>query len=211
MHLKQTLSIAAGVLFVVGFIPYIRSTVRGEAQPSKAGWTIWAILDVVTFAGMLIKHAMIGQMAAVLLCAATMAVLTWKYGKPGWSRVDKVCLAGAGLGIVLWTIFSDPVLGIVTSLVVIFLGGIPTFVSAWGDPSKEDRTAWTILWVSCIVAVAAIPAFTLAEAAQPITFLVIESIMIFILYTRPRALARLAHTEEVQSARPRTTPSSRET
>lgn len=192
MHLKQILSIVAGVLFVAGFVPYIRAIVRKEAQPSKATWMIWAILDVVAFAGMLVKHAMNGQMAAALLCASTVAILTLKYGKAGWSRLDKVCLGGAVLGIVLWKIFNDPVLGIVTSLIVLFLGGIPTFVSAWHDPSKEDRTTWTILWVSCIVAVIAIPRLTLADAAQPITFLMIENVMVFILYTRPRSLARSA-------------------
>jgi len=192
VHLKQVLSVVAGVLFVIGFIPYIRATVRKEAQPSKASWLIWAILDIVTFAGMLAKHAMNGQMAAAVLCASTMAALTLKYGKPGWSRLDKACLGGAVLGIVLWTIFNNPVLGIVTSLIVLFLGGIPTFVSAWHDPSKEDRTTWTILWFSCVVAVIAIPAFTLADAAQPVTFLMIENVMVFILYARPRALARSA-------------------
>jgi len=192
VHLKQILSIAAGVVFVAGFVPYIRAIVRKQAQPSKATWMIWAILDVVAFAGMLVKHTLNSQMTAALVCASTVAVLALKYGKPGWSRLDKLCLGGAVLGVALWEIFHDPVLGIVTSLIVLFLGGIPTFVSAWHDPGKEDRTAWTILWVSCILAVIAIPAFTLADAAQPITFLMIETVMVFILYTRPRALARSA-------------------
>ncbi|HLI30203.1 MAG TPA: hypothetical protein VKV79_03765 [Terriglobia bacterium] len=194
MHLKHILSLAAGVVFVAGFVPYIRAIVRKEAQPSKATWMIWTILNIVTFSGMLAKHTLNSQMTAALLCAAAVAVLAVKYGKPGWTRLDKLCLGGAVLGVALWEFFHDPVLGIVTSLIVLFLGGIPTFVSAWRDPGKEDRTAWTLLWISCVFTVIAIPAFTLADAAQPLTFLMIENIMVFILYTRPRALARSART-----------------
>ncbi|MGH9439258.1 MAG: hypothetical protein ACRD22_15525 [Terriglobia bacterium] len=192
MHVKGILSVVSGVLFVIGFIPYVRAIVRRKAQPAKVTWLVWSILNVVSFAGMLVKHAMIGQMAAVLFCSIIAAVLTQKYGVPGWSRLDKVCLAGAAVGIILWVSFSNPVLGILTSLIATFLGGIPNFVLAWHDPGKEDRTTWTILWVSCVVAVIAIPRFTLAEAAQPITFLMIENIMVFLLYTRPRVLARSA-------------------
>lgn len=192
MQIKALLSIISGALFVLGFVPYIIAIVRRKAQPSKASWLIWAILDIVALAGMLVKHAMVGQMVAATLCASTAAVLTQKYGRPGWSLLDKICLAGAALGIVLWSAFKDPVFGILTSLIVIFIGGIPSFALAWRDPGKEDRTTWTILWVSCVVAVIAIPKFTLADAAQPITFLMIENVMVFCLYTRPRMLARSA-------------------
>ncbi|MGI0133449.1 MAG: hypothetical protein ACREBW_00625 [Candidatus Micrarchaeaceae archaeon] len=189
--MKAILSIISGIIFVIGFIPYTLAIVRRKAQPSKTTWLIWSILNVEALAGMLVKHALIGQMAAVTLCASVAAVLTQKYGRSGWSRLDKVCLGGAALGIVLWTVFKDPLLGILTSLAVIFLGGIPSFALAWHDPGKEDRTTWTILWISCIVAVIAIPSFTLTEAAQPITFFTIESVMVLILYARPRPLARL--------------------
>jgi hypothetical protein len=81
-------------------------------------------------------------------------------------------------------------MGIVTSQIVCFLGSIPTFVSAWEDPSKEDKTAWTIFWISCVCAVLAIPAWTLADALQPLNFFAIQSVMMLILFVRPKLLAK---------------------
>ena len=186
MYFQQFLSVIAGVLAIIGFLPYIRAILKGETKPSKASWVIWATLDIITLAGMYAEGTVNGQILAAVLGASTVTVLAMRYGAPGWTKLDKFCLVGAILGIGLWQVFSSPVLGIVTSLSVIFLGSIPTFVSAWHDPSKEDRTGWTFFWLSCIAAVSAIPSWTLADAAQPITFLGIESIMMYLLFFRPR-------------------------
>lgn len=192
---KSVLSIIAGFLFVLGFIPYIRAILRKEtketkpAKPAKASWLIWASLDTITLTGMFFEKTVNGQILGAVLGAWVVVALALKYGTPGWTKLDKFCLAGAVLGIVLWRMFNNPALGIMTSLSVVFIGSIPTFASAWKDPSREDKLAWTIFWISCVCAVIAIPQWTLADASQPITFFAIETIMMYILYIRPRSLA----------------------
>lgn len=181
------LSIFAGVLFITGFVPYIRAILRKETKPAKASWAIWAILDSITLAGMFCEHAINGQIVAAVVGAWLIVFLAIKYGTSGWTKLDKFCLVGAVLGIALWQLSSNPVLGILTSLGVVFLGAIPTFVSAWKEPGRENKLAWTMFWVSCVCAVIAVPQWTLADAAQPITFLVIESVMVYILYIHPRS------------------------
>lgn len=180
----KVLSVIAGLLFIAGFIPYVRAILRGETKPAKTSWIIWATLDTITTLGMLIEGSVNGQIVGAVTGAWLITILALKYGTSGWTKPDKFCLAGAILGIALWQTFSDPVLGIVTSEVVVFIASIPTFVSAWKEPGREDKTAWAIFWISCVCAVIAIPKWTLADAAQPITFFTIESIMMFILYGR---------------------------
>lgn len=182
----KTLNIVAGLLFIAAFFPYIRAILRKEAKPAKTSWLIWASLDTITLAGMFFKDSVNGQILGAVLGAWAVAVLAMKHGTPGWTKLDKICLGGAVLGITLWQAFDDPVFGIVTSLGVVFLGSIPTFTSAWEDPSRENKSAWVLFWISCVCAVIAIPQRTLADASQPITFFVIESIMMFILFIRPR-------------------------
>lgn len=182
MEFKQSLSVIAGILFIIGFIPYIRAIWRGETKPAKASWIIWATLDSITLAGMIAKDTLNGQILGAVIGAWVVVILALLYGTSGWTKLDKFCLSGAVLGIILWQAFSSPVLGIMTSLSVVFLGSFPTFASAWKNPAQENRTAWTIFWVSCLLATAAIPRWTLADAAQPITFLIIESIMMYLLY-----------------------------
>lgn len=178
----KTLSVIAGVLFFVAFIPYIRAILRKETKPAKASWLIWATLDTITLLGMHNKDTLNGQIIGAVLGAWVVALLALKYGTPGWTKLDKFCLAGAILGIVLWQVFDDALFGIMISSIVVFLASFPTFISAWKDPSREDKLAWTIFWISCVCATIAIPQWTLADATQPITFLAIESIMMYILY-----------------------------
>jgi hypothetical protein len=142
---------------------------------------------------MIAKHSVNGQIVGAILGAWTVVVLALKYGTPGWTKLDKICLGGAVLGIVLWQIFSSPTVGMLTSLSVVFLGSFPTFKSAYQDPSKEDKTAWTIYWISCVVAVIAIPAWTPEDAAQPLTFALIESIMMWLLWFRKDTGTRTDH------------------
>jgi len=187
---QQVLTIVAGILMMAGFIPYIWAILRKGAKPAKASWVIWTILDTITFAGMITKGAVNGQMIGTIIGAYITIGLALKFGSPGWTRLDRACLSGAVLGIALWTITANPIAAIVTSCGVAFLGSIPTFVSAWKDPSRENTLAWTLYWLSCVFALAAIPQWTLADALQPITFAAIETIMMVILLARPRMLAR---------------------
>lgn len=186
MYFQPFLSVLAGALEIIGFLPYIRAILKGETKPMKASWIIWATLDAITLAGMYAENTVNGQILAAVIGASTVTVLAMRYGTPGWTTLEKYCLVGAVLGIGLWQVFGSPVLGIVTSLSLISLGSIPTFLSAWHDPSKEDRTGWTFFWLSSIAAVSAIPSWTLADAAQPITFLSLISIMMYLLFLRPR-------------------------
>lgn len=186
----QTLQILSGILFLVAFLPYIRAIVRGSTRPAKASWIIWGALDTITFAGMFATDALNGQIVAAVIGVWAVIILALKYGLPGWTRIDKLCLIGAALGIILWRLTHDPRVGLLTSLVVTFLGSIPTFVSAWQDPGRENRMAWLLFTLSGVVAVIAIPAWSIQDAAQPFTFLAIDAIVLaVVLFRKPLASA----------------------
>lgn len=190
MSAKEVLSIVAGVLFIAGFVPYIRAVLAGSTKPAKASWIIWASLDSITLVGMCVQHSLNGQIIGAVAGAWIVVALALKYGTKGWTWLDKFCLAGAVLGIVLWQTFSSPTLGIITSNSVVFLGSIPTFVSAFKNHRNEDKLGWTIFWLSCICAVVAIPRFTFDDAFQPIVFCSIETIMMYLLYVKPLGVNR---------------------
>lgn len=184
--MKETLNVLAAVLFIGGFIPYIYTVVRGRTKPSKASWVIWASLDALTAAGMYASDSLNGQIVGAACGAWTVALLSLWYGERGWTSLDKACLLGGGIGIVLWLTIGSPLPAIITAMVVLAVGGIPTLVSAWKDPRREDRLAWTLFWLSCLCAVLAIPQWTLEDALQPINFAAFDTAMMGILFLRPR-------------------------
>jgi hypothetical protein len=183
---KDMLSVAIGVTAAMGYAPYVVAILRGRAKPAKATWAIWALLDSIALAGMYAEDAVNAQIVIALLGAMAITALGLKYGRGGWTALDRVCLGGAVLAIVLWKAYDSPVLGIMTSLSGVLIGALPTFVSAWKDPSKEDRTAWTLFFVSGLLAVVAIPSWTLQDAAQPLIFFVVNATVALFVYVRPR-------------------------
>ncbi|MDX9778704.1 MAG: hypothetical protein RBT30_00430 [Patescibacteria group bacterium] len=180
--MKEIISIIAGLFFVIGYIPYIIAILRKKTKPAKASWIIWGTLDTIVIAGMIASDSLNGQMIGAVIGVWVVIILSLKYGAPGWTKLDKLCLIGAAIGIFLWQIFDNPILGILISLGITSIGSIPTFISAWRNPERENKLGWTFFWTSCIFALFAIPKWTLANAAQPIIFFIIESIMMYILY-----------------------------
>ena len=186
MNIQQYLSTIGGILSIVGCIPYIKAILAGQTKPSKATWMIWATIDTIVLAGMYSKHALNGQIVGSIFGVWVIFFLAMIYGAPGWTRLDKFCLFGAAIGIASWGIFNSPVAGIVISLSVNVIGSIPTFTSAWRDPSKEDKLAWSIFWVACACTMSAIPKWTLEDVSQPISFFSVGTIMMYLLYIKPR-------------------------
>jgi hypothetical protein len=189
---KEVLSITAGILFFIGFIPYGWAIWRDRnkadgVKPSKTSWIIWILLDFITLAGMAFRDAVNGQIIGTVIGGVVILVLALLYGTRGWTRLDKFSLTGAGVGLGLWLLFNSPELGILMSAAVALIGSVPTWVSAIKDPSREDKLAWTLFFFSCICALIAVPRWdTLADTVQPITFTIIETVMVIILYAPRR-------------------------
>jgi hypothetical protein len=182
----------SGVLGVLGFVPYILAILRGNAQPKKASWIPWGILNFIVFLGMMEKGAPLIQIGAITLGSWIVAGLSLKYGKPGWSKLDKFCLASAVLAIGAWKLLGDSNFGIGISLVGLFVSGLPTWESAWKTPEKENRAAWIMFATSSLLALLAISTFTMARAAQPIEFLLNQAVTVLLLLFRPYP-ARQSH------------------
>ncbi|MEK7184012.1 MAG: hypothetical protein AAB701_00625 [Patescibacteria group bacterium] len=187
--MKEALSVFAGLLYLAAFAPYISAIVRKETKPAKASWLIWAVLDTIILAGMVAGGAVNGQIAGAAFGSWIVVLLATKHGVSGWTTLDKLCFGGALLAIVLWQVFQDPVLGIVTSLIAYSLGFAPTIASALKDSSRENKLAWLLFWVSSVCSLVAVPVWTVADAAQPVTFLFMNSVMMYILLVRSPALA----------------------
>jgi hypothetical protein len=190
-------SVISGILVLFAMIPYIRAIMRKETKPAKASWLIWAIADTIILSGMIAKHANYGQMLGVTLGTWIMVILAFKYGAKGWTKLDKFCLVSAALGILLSRI--NPIFGIIAGLSVIAIGSIPTLVSAWKHPEHENKLAWTIIWLSSVCAVIAIPKWIIAETAQPITFITLQSGMMYILFIHGRSSLKHETKEKIDA------------
>ncbi|MEI7512470.1 MAG: hypothetical protein WCK01_03355 [Candidatus Uhrbacteria bacterium] len=182
-----------GILFVVGYCPYIYDIVRKNIKPSKASWLIWAAMDAITFGGMYAEHTLNPLIVGALVGSVLTAILSIRFGKSGWNTIDKICLAGAALSLLLWVVFNSPLYGLLTALVVNFIGAIPTISSAWSHPRRESKLTWALFWIASALAIINIPHWTLADAAQPISFLAIQTIMVYLLFVKTQNNRKTSH------------------
>lgn len=197
---KSTLEMISGGLFITGFIPYILAIFGRnlwfrrikQTRPQKSTWIVWTGLDLITLAGMALKGTATGQIIGAVIGGSIVTCLAFAYGIPGWRTLDKAVIIGGIIGVAAGYAYGDANITILVSAVIIVLGSIPTFISAWKQPENEDKTAWTIYTVSCVVALFAISAWTIEHSAQVLSFTLVETTMMFILFVVPRLRAALA-------------------
>ena len=188
MDIYKFFSVVSGIVFASAFVPYIIAIVKRETKPVISSWVIWATLDTIAFVAMWVKETINGQIAAAVILSWSVVVLAMIFGEKGWTRLDKACLAVASLGVILWLAFNNAVFGIIASQSAIFIGSIPTFRHALKKPAEENKLAWFLYWLSCPPAVyAAMQQASFEALAQPINFLIIESIMVYLLFFKKRA------------------------
>lgn len=172
---------ASGVLAVIGSLKYIWAILHG-AKPKRVTWFIWGTLNLIILASMWEGGRETNwQIIVFTVNAWTVALLALRYGVPGWNRMDAVCAAGAAISLALLRGHPQWALGL--SLAVTCWGAMPTIMSAWQDPARENLTAWMIGAGSSVLLFVAIP-WTFTAAAQPVTFFLVNASVAGVIFFR---------------------------
>ena len=100
--------------------------------------------------------------------------------------LDRLCLAGAGLGIILWFILKNPQVVLFVSIFNIFLGMLPTFKKTYLNPQYESRLAWGMCFIGSIANIIAIDNISFSIATYPIVTFLEVGIVVFLLFLSPR-------------------------
>ena len=187
----QALSFLSGAILFGANLIYIISTIRGKTQPTRGSWITWAILDIAVVTGMYVQDALNGQVIAGTVTSCIVAIMSFRWGKPGWSTlrmvgkdipIEKICLWTLPFGLMLWWFTRNADWNIVVSNLLIAFACLPMYASAWEDPTRESRAAWTLMLVSSFIMIPAIPAWTIADATQPIVWLTTQLPIVYMVW-----------------------------
>ena len=107
------------------------------------------------------------------------AVLSLKYGEGDFrlTMLQKVCVLGAVAGAATWWISGSALLALVFTIVIDFLGIVPTIYKAYLRPWHENKLAWGIALVASVFYILAVDEWSLAIAAYPVYVLVTNTIL----------------------------------
>lgn len=183
----------AGLVCLIAYWPYIVAVIRRETIPNRATWIIWTLVSLI----IAISYKNSGGEATFwvpvgyAVGSGIVAILSFKYGEGGWTRLDKFCLTMAVLSIPAWILSGSPKTALLISLAVDLLGALPTIKKSYLEPEKENRIAWSLFAVGCFLNVAALPDWNFWVALYPVAMVMLVSVITFpVLFLRKNSHAQ---------------------
>lgn len=152
----NNLSEIAGLISFSAYLIYIISTFQGKTKPSRSTWWILTFVGILIFFSsysMGAKENLWIQLSYILgpLIIAIQSLFP-KYGYGSKLLIiDKICLSGAFACIVLWIVFNSALIAFLGSIIVDFIGLIPTIKKSYFEPEEEDPFAWGIELIASIL------------------------------------------------------------
>lgn len=182
------LGLLAGFVTLLAFLFYIRDAIDRKSRPNRATWIIWTVLSMVISASYYAAGARDTIWAALgfTIGQAAVALVSLRYGTPGWSALDKACLAGAAMGMAAWALSGSAFLALLIAMAVDFIGAIPTIRKALREPDSESRAGWILFGIGNILNVLAIERWTPEIAIFPIYFLLVNGIILALSLRKPK-------------------------
>ena len=176
----------AGIIGLLGFVPYFVEIFQGKTRPNRASWWIWGILGVILGWSYYSAGAIhsIWVPICYAICQLLTALLSLKFGEGGWNRLDKICLLGALFSLFLWWLFDSPTIAMISCLVIDSLGALPTLRKSCVYPEGESLLSWSIFFSANTLNLFAIGEWNLALSAYPLYLFFLSGSLVIIL-SRP--------------------------
>ena len=184
--LHSVIGVMAGIVGLLGFVPYAVAVLRGTTQPSIASWIIWTALGTVISASYFSADSASSWWLTASYAVGPFVILflSLKVGRFRWDRVDSLYIGGALIGLVWWWLSGVAAAAQVVSIVVDLLGAIPTVKKCWLDPESEDPTAWWVFLLASLLNLFAVERWSLASGLYPVYSACIAAAMV-VCITRP--------------------------
>ena len=156
---KVLLGVLATAIGFLGYAPYIRDTVRGTTKPHVFSWVAWGAIETTAFFAQLSKGGgagawVTGASALIVLFIAALAI---RQKDTQIKPIDSAAMCGSAIGIILWSITSNPLLAVISVSIADAAAFAPTFRKAYHRPQEETLAEYS---ASAIKWALAIPALT---------------------------------------------------
>jgi len=132
----------AGLLAILGYVPYVKRVLDGSVRPERASWLIWAVLTCIAFFSLMAEGARgsLWMPAMAGVGAIVVFALSIKYGMGGLAQRDTVALMMAAAGLAAWWFTKDAAYAL---LVTIAVDAIAAVLTAWKSFEHPDTEAYS--------------------------------------------------------------------
>lgn len=177
--------------FIVLFctLPYIIDVVKHKTRPNIITWIIWTVLVGIGAAALFASHDYNAAWLLIGDAIATFAVVIVgiRYGTAELDRFDIFCLIGAVVGLILWLLFSSPLIAIVATIAIDFIGTIPTVRHSYLHPEEETYLTFALGIIATIFTLLSLSNYTFSSWIYPAYLLFSNALLTVTIFYGQRA------------------------
>ena len=190
---KNILSIVAIVMMAIGYIPYIRDTVKGKTKPHVFSWGIGMVVAFIAF-GLQFQEKSGPAMYVTLSAASLSSVMVFyafKNKDKDITSFDYICLVLSVIALIAWLIAKQPVLSMIFVVLCELISFFPTVRKSWKAPYSETLSSYVTNFFRFIIALLALNKYTFVAIGFPLTWLLLNgSFAAVLIYRRKIMLAK---------------------
>lgn len=193
MTFHELASLAAIVLTLVAYAPYIAAIRRLAVKPHFFSWVIWSITTAVVCVAQLSAEGGAGAWPTAVSALITIyvAALAWILRSDiSITRTDFGFLLASFAALPAWFFTSDPLWSVVILTVVDALGFGPTLRKAYAFPHEESLQFYNLFIVRSFLSVLALETRNLTTVLFPAAMMVACLGVSILLWWRRKTLAQ---------------------
>lgn len=177
------------LITVLGLSSYAVALVQmryGNYRPNTFSRGIWCLLAVNSMAGLILSHASTSSLVLnTIMLVGSVAVFIGSInkGRKTFGVLEKVCVLLLLISLVIWVLFSAPLVNVCISLVAHFIGALPTYRQVWLRPNSENKAFWLLFAMASLLSVAVAVNTPLIKLIVPLYFVCFDGSM-FVLSMR---------------------------
>ncbi|MFI5240778.1 MAG: hypothetical protein ACHQUB_03680 [Candidatus Saccharimonadia bacterium] len=200
MNVKLFLGITAVIVGLIGYAPYFRNIIIGKTKPHAFSWLVWGILTGIAFVGQITSQGGFGTWVTgftAFICILIFTFALWK-GSKDFPISDWLCLAGAGIALVLWVITKSALTAILLVSIIDALGFIPTFRKSYLRPNEETVFTYIMSGFKFIIGIVALNKLSPVTVIYPCSIIITNLLFVVMVQIRRQQLGRYTYSSKIQ-------------
>lgn len=180
-EIKAIASIAATIIALVAYIPYLIDIFRGKNQPHLYTWISITLITAVVAWLQVVGGAGVGAIPTIIGVLVDVIILFYcfRFGTKDVVFMDKVCLAISLVGVISYVIFRNlPVVSLIIVTFAEMISFVPTFRKTRNAPYSESLPSYYLLMLKLILILVALEEYNWLTVSYSVLWLLLFTVFL---------------------------------
>ncbi len=191
MEYKIILAYVAIIVEIISYAIYFRSIYRNEAKPHAFTWFVWAILNVVGFAAVIVAGGEAGSWVLGVNAIACFAIagVGFYQRHVDYDLYDWLALFGALIGAFLWWITKNPLYAVILVSLSDCLAFSLTIRKAYKFPFEENVSSFAVGILYYILAIIALENYSVTTWLYHAVIILLDTTLVATILMRRKTIS----------------------